>query len=290
MLLGQALISLGMIDQKILDGAVTEQIIMLQNALHQSNLILEESVQRRTRELQQALVKLTEFNQMKTNFVSNMSHELRTPLAHMLGYLDLLQEGVLGPLNDDQQKALIVLVKSYHRLSGLIDSLIQFSLIAEGDLSIEPEITNIGELIKQAVGRTHSQAVENQINLKYELPGTPLQVKVDKEKITWVFSELIKNAIKFNQPEGEVKILVSQENGFIMICIEDNGIGMESNQLEEIFEDFHQLDGSSTRKYGGTGIGLSLAKKILEAHGSVIEVNSTVGVGSTFKFTLPALG
>lgn len=286
-LLGQALLKLNLINQSILDQAVTEQIIMLQNALQLSNQRLEQRVRERTKELQQALVKITEANQLKTHFVSNMSHELRTPLAHMTGYLDLLQDGALGALNDDQQKAVNVLVKSNNRLSGLIDSLIQFSLVAQGELSLEPEITNVADLIKLAVGRTHSQAQASEVNLKYTLPGTPLQIKVDKEKITWVFSELIKNAIKFNEPHGEVKIAVDQNNGFMDFSITDNGIGIDEAKIDTIFEPFHQIDGSATRKYGGTGIGLSLAQQILEAHGADLKVHSKLGEGSSFRFKLP---
>src|SRR3970282_789283 len=116
-LLGQALIDLKLIERSKLDEAITQQISQLQEALHQSNLFLEQRVQERTAELQEALDKLTELNRLKNDFISNVSHELRTPLAHMVGYIDLLSVEALGPLSDEQRSALKVLEKSYKRLS-----------------------------------------------------------------------------------------------------------------------------------------------------------------------------
>ncbi|MBX3048678.1 MAG: hypothetical protein KIT46_00080 [Anaerolineales bacterium] len=121
-LLGEALIELNLVDRRTLDAAVTEQIAQLQEALHQSNLLLEQRVQERTIELQEALDKLTEFNRLKNDFISNISHELRTPLAHMVGYIDLLGANALGDLNDEQRNAVRILEKSYRRLSSLIDN------------------------------------------------------------------------------------------------------------------------------------------------------------------------
>ena len=123
-LLGEALIDLGLIQRSRLDAAITQQISQLQEALHQSNLFLEQRVQERTTELQEALDKLTELNRLKNDFISNVSHELRTPLAHMVGYIDLLAAEALGPLSDEQRHALQVLEKSYRRLTSLIDNLL----------------------------------------------------------------------------------------------------------------------------------------------------------------------
>ncbi|MEK6221689.1 MAG: HAMP domain-containing histidine kinase [Chloroflexota bacterium] len=286
-LLGEALVQLKLIDQTALNQAITEQILMLQSALHKSNQHLENSVVERTKDLEIAMTKLTEFNDLKTQFVSNVSHELRTPLSHMVGYLDLLQKQNLGPLTKEQENAVSVLKKSYDRLSGLIDNLIQFSVITKGDLSLDTEPLSANQLIKEIVSNMQEQAAKKEIKISYKPPKEVLNINADKEKFSWVMTELINNAIKFNQSKGTVLVKTWVENKLIYFSIIDNGIGIESQKMEEIFEPFHQLDGSSTRKYGGTGIGLSLVKQILEAHDTRLIVKSKLGAGSAFGFSIP---
>ena len=150
-LLGQILVKEGIIDQTSLDTAITEQIFLLQEALRKSNSELEQRVRERTLQLQQALQKLTELNQLKTNFVSNISHELRTPLAHMIGYIDLLKEEALGPLTREQITATDVLAKSYNRLYALIDELIQFSMLSQGEMTIFQKSVLTAKLLDNAI-------------------------------------------------------------------------------------------------------------------------------------------
>jgi signal transduction histidine kinase len=286
-LLGQVLVLLDMIDQPALDQAVTEQILQLQQALKDANQMLEQRVDERTVELQQALKQLTTLNTLKTNFVSNISHELRTPLAHMVGYLELLKGGDLGPLNNEQRKGIKVMLKAYNRLYSLIDNLIQFSLVAEDKLSINSTQVPIVNLIKTTVNHAQAAAVEKQIKLRYQLPPTDLLVQADEQRITWVLAQLVDNAIKFNHSGGEVAIGIRRDNGLAILHVQDTGIGIKQERIDEIFEPFHQLDGSATRQYGGTGIGLALVQQILAAHGSTLRVESTPGEGSKFEFSLP---
>ena len=285
-LLGQILISQGFISQSDLDTAITEQIVLLQDALKKSNTQLEERVQERTIDLQKALNKITELNQLKTNFVSNVSHELRTPLAHMVGYIELLRDGSLGETTEDQDHALAVLGKSYNRLHGLIDELIEFSMLSEGDMSLVQEPVSISAILEATKSHAQQLANENQIQLMIKHPEEELFVMADKSKISWVIGELIINGIKFNNPGGKVLFEINQSNGVINFKISDNGIGFNPDKLEEIFEPFHQLDGSTTRRYGGTGIGLALSKQIIEAHGSSLKARSKEDNGSSFEFSL----
>ncbi|MEN8242425.1 MAG: HAMP domain-containing sensor histidine kinase [Chloroflexota bacterium] len=285
-LLGQILITEGFTTQSDLDTAITEQIVQLQDALKKSNTQLEERVQERTVDLQKALNKITELNRLKTNFVSNVSHELRTPLAHMVGYLELLRDGSLGKTNEEQNHALGVLVKSYNRLHGLIDELIEFSLVSEGDMSLVQEPVSVTTILQATESHAQKLANEKQIQLLIKHPAEEIFVLADKSKISWVIGELIINGIKFNNPGGKVLFEINQSNGVINFKISDNGIGFKADQLEEIFEPFHQLDGSSTRRYGGTGIGLALSKQIIEAHGSTLKARSVVDKGSSFEFSL----
>jgi signal transduction histidine kinase len=152
-LIGQALIELGLIDQPSLDTAITEQIFQLQIALRETNQELEQRVEARTADLQQALEKLTELNQLKANFIANVSHELRTPLTHIKGYLDLMEDGTLGPLANQQASAIEVMMRAEHRLETLIDDLIQFSLISRGEFQLQLEPVDLRTII-EAVQRS----------------------------------------------------------------------------------------------------------------------------------------
>lgn len=286
-LLGQIMISLGYITQSELDAVVTEQIIQLQDALKKSNSKLEERVQERTEELQKALNKITELNRLKTNFISNVSHELRTPLAHMVGYIELLRDGSLGVTNDEQNHALEVLTKSYNRLHCLIDELIEFSLVSQGEMSLVQEPVDIDIILDSIQSHSQKIANEKQVNLHVEKPDHAIKVLADQSKISWVVGELIENGIKFNSPGGKVLIQINASNGVVNFRITDNGIGIDSDKVDEIFEPFHQLDGSSTRRCNGTGIGLTLSKQIIEAHGAALKVKSMLNKGSCFEFSLP---
>jgi signal transduction histidine kinase len=285
-LLGEALVQAGKLTREQLDQAVTEQIVMLQDALRGSNEMLEQRVQERTVELSEALDRLTEINGLKNNFISNISHELRTPLAHMVGYIDLLADGSLGDLTTDQKMAAEVLKRANDRLYALIDNLIRFTLIYQNEIAIEPVPLYLEEVISASLKRNQRTAEASNIDLRSEGGIDLPQVNGDAEKLGWVFDSLLDNGIKFNNPGGRVAVHSALKNGLVEVCVVDTGIGIEPEQVSELFEPFHQLDGSSTRRYGGTGIGLALAYKIVEAHRSVIRVESKPGKGSTFRFNL----
>lgn len=289
-LLGQALVDLGLIDRAKLDAAVTEQIAQLQEALRQSNQLLEQRVQERTAELQEALNKLTELNRMKNDFISNVSHELRTPLAHMVGYIDLLSAEALGPLTGDQHSALGVLEKSYKRLAGLIDNLLFLSFDTAETLHLELGAVRLQELLSQVVEQYKPRAENEGIGLTQEVPAELPPVLADLNRVEWAIAQLVDNALKFNTHEGRVHLTAQQVNGRIEIAVADTGVGIPSERLSEIFEPFHQLDSSTTRRHAGTGIGLTLAKRIIEGHGAKLEVESLPGKGSRFAFTLPVAG
>jgi signal transduction histidine kinase len=286
-LVGQALLELNLIDRETLDQVITEQILQLHAALQQSNLQLEKRVKERTQELQSALNKLTELNQLKSNFISNVSHELRTPLTHIRGYLDLMSDGCLGVLTEEQSTALDVMLRSEARLEELIEKMLQFSLEATGQFTLQIKPTNFAEVINLALKQAKIKAANRPVVLKVELKDDPCMVRMDQEKIQWVVMELVDNAIKFTPPGGCVSVELEIEHPNAIFQVSDTGIGISSEQLSEIFEPYHQLDGSSTRRYGGIGLGLALVKKIVEAHGSLVNVNSEIGKGTLIKIELP---
>jgi signal transduction histidine kinase len=289
-LLGQALIDLKLINRAILDQAVTEQIIQLRSALQTANRNLERRVQERTGELEKALERLSELTQMKANFISNVSHELRTPLTHMKGYLELMVTGSLGSVSDEQRHALEVSQKSTARLEAMIDDLIMFSLTSKGELSIKQGSVDIRRLANLAVKSVEEKATSRDVTVHAVADADIPRVQADSQKIAWVLSQLLDNGIKFTPAGGRVVLNVNPESGnLITISVVDTGIGIPASRLEEIFEPFHQLDESSTRRFGGAGLGLSLVRQIVEAHGSMLDVQSTEGHGTTIRFPLLAI-
>lgn len=290
LLLGQALTDLKFLDRSDLDQAVTEQIIHLRSALQASNRTLEHRVEERTAELQKALERVSELSQLKANFISNISHELRTPLTHIKGYVELLITESLGKITEEQRHALTVSQQSTGRLETLIEDLIMVSLASRGEMSIKQETVDIRRLANLAVKSSADTALERGINLHTVIDDNVPSIQADSQKIAWVLGQLVENGIKFTPSGGSVVVSVKREGeNLVIVSVTDTGIGIPTGRLEDIFEPFHQLDGSTTRKYGGTGLGLSLVRQIVEAHGSMLEVQSTEGRGSSFKFPLLAV-
>lgn len=289
-LLGQALIDMRLLTRAQLDQIITEQILQLRTALQSANRNLEQRVRERTAELNEAMNRLSELSQMKANFVSNISHELRTPLTHIKGYMELLVSESLGKITDEQRHALTVSQRATSRLEEMIEDLIMFSLASRGELSLKLENVDIRRLITLVAKSAIRKAEDRGVNLVVDTPENAPPVQADGEKIGWVVGQLLDNGIKFTPTGGSVTISLKEEGkNLIQLIVQDTGVGIPANRLSEIFEPFHQLDGSSTRRYGGTGLGLSLVRQIIEAHGSILDVKSTEGKGAVFKFPLLAV-
>lgn len=286
--LGRALLELGFLNEAELDEAITLQILQLQEALKQANQELEQRVEQRTQELHQALLRVGELNQIKANFIANVSHELRTPLTLLRGYLDMMKDGAFGEVTAEQAQALDALLRSTTRLEKLIDDLILFAYAERGELTLTLTDNNLGEITSQIAHNHRYSAQVKGITLELQIQEGLPRVHCDRERIAWVINELITNAIKFSSAGGRVTLSVFAQQGVVTVSVRDQGIGIPAQRLQEIFEPFHQLDGSTTRRYGGTGLGLALATRILEAHGAQLRVKSEEGKGSIFAFSLPA--
>lgn len=286
-LLGQALRELDFLSKEKLDQAITEQILQLQAALQQANRRLDQRVQERTAELEGALTRLADLNQIKSNFISNISHELRTPLTHIKGYVELLADDSLGPTTEDQRSSLQVIQRSTDRLQQLVDDLLRFSMASQGEFTLRISPMDVSELFKNATVKSRKKAVEREVNLKIRVEEQLPPVEADEEKITWVILQLLDNAIKFTEPGGHVGLSGTRDGESVLVRVEDTGIGIPEERVAEIFEPFHQLDGTTTRRYAGTGLGLALVMRILEAHGTLPRVKSVVGQGTRIEFGLP---
>jgi signal transduction histidine kinase len=289
MLLGQTLLKLGFVDRETLDLAVTQQIVELHAALQESNRTLQKRVEERTKELRHALERLTEINQIKANLISNISHELRTPLSHIKGYAELLAAGELGKLEAEPMEAAQVIRRAAERLGSLIEDLIEFSTAAREGLTLHIVPTAVAPMIASILQRSQSKAEKAGVRLETEIADKLPDVKVDSERLSWALFQLVDNGIKFTPANGRVVLMASLGDLGVDLRVMDTGIGIPQERIEEIFEPFHQLDGSATRRYGGTGLGLALVKLIVEAHGSRLIVESVEDQGTVFSFTVPAV-
>ncbi len=286
-LLGKTLVEMGLVDRETLDRAVTGQIIELHAALQDANRTLERRVSERTIELRRALERLTELNQLKANLISNVSHELRTPLAQIKGYIELLVDSKLGPNSPEQDKALKVIVRATDRLGRLIEDLIEFSSASRQGMALKVQPVNLAALVEDVIRRSLEKSGKASVTVSGDIDKDIPALNADPDRLGWVLFQLVDNGIKFTPAGGSVTVAAKQQDELVTISVRDTGIGIPENRLPELFQAFHQLDGSTTRRYGGTGLGLALVKLILDAHGSGVQVESEEGVGTSFTFLLP---
>ncbi len=232
--------------------------------------------------------KLEEINRLKSQFVSNVSHELRTPLNSVLGYAELLRDGVYGSVNEEQYQALQNILTSGNHLLDLINEILDFSKLQNGNMKLYREACNVNNII-EAVRATVEPMVRNlPLELRFSIEENLPPIYVDSRKLYQIFINIVGNAVKFTH-KGEIEVRAQLRENVVLFTVRDTGIGIARDNIPLIFEEFRQLDGSITRKYGGAGIGLSLAKKLVELHEGEIWVDSELGKGSTFYFTIPAI-
>jgi len=222
----------------------------------------------------------------KSEFLANMSHELRTPLNAILGYTELILDNIYGDVPEKIQEVLERLVKNGRHLLGLINDVLDISKIEAGQLTLSLNDYSMGEVVQTVSTSLEALAAEKNLELNVKVPTDLTIDKGDEQRIAQVFLNLLGNAIKFTE-KGEVSVEVVVSNESFLVSVSDTGLGLSEADQKKIFEEFRQADGSSTREKGGTGLGLAIAKRIVEMHGGRIWVESTLGKGSTFWFTLP---
>ncbi len=243
-------------------------------------------IQRINEKLVEKNKKLQELNKIKTQFVSNIGHELRTPLNGILGYTELLKDGIYGEITKTQSDALQNIMTSGTHLLNLINELLDFAKIQSGKFKIYKEISSAYSIAKAAISTVKPSLEEKGIRLLCSFEDNLPQIFVDSQKIYQVLLNILSNAVKFTS-DGEIEVKIFKKKKHIQFEVRDTGIGMSKHELDEIFQDFRQLDGSFTRSHGGTGLGLSLAKYLIELHGGEINAESCPNRGSNFFFKLP---
>jgi signal transduction histidine kinase len=261
--------------------AATAEKSSLIDDLRRTNAALVES----KAELEQQYVAVLEARRVKDEFLANVSHELRTPLTAVMGYISLLQEGISGPLTSEQRGDLDQVRSASDRLLALIDNLLEMTTLKRGNLVVELEEFDPRRPLREAVAETKGRAPA--VELRVEMPEHFLPpMRSDRKKITKILISLLSNAYKFTA-KGEVRVAATVERGRVCYVVQDTGIGIAPAALHAIFDEFRQGDGSMTRRYGGTGLGLALSRRLAQLLGGDIEVTSTPGQGTTFTVELP---
>jgi signal transduction histidine kinase len=250
-----------------------------QSAITLANARLFDEIGQKSRELEIA-------SEHKSQFVANMSHELRTPLAAILGYAELMEEGIYEPLREQSLAALARIRSNGKHLLGLINTILDIAKIESGQFTLNMDEYSIELIVETVRAATESLAQNKKLAFTAEVAESlPLGLG-DEQRLTQVLLNLVGNAIKFTDT-GEVRVTAEAVNGRFAVSVVDSGPGIPKHEQTRIFEKFHQVDDSNTKAKGGTGLGLAIAKQIVEMHGGRLWVDSTVGQGSTFRMELP---
>jgi signal transduction histidine kinase len=226
-------------------------------------------------------------DRLKTEFVSLVSHELRTPLTSIKGYIDLLAAGEVGPLTADQLEFLGIAKSNADRLVALINDLLDISRIEAGKVDLRRQPLALGALLQQIVTSFRPQLAARQQALSLDLPRDLPVIEGDADRLTQVFSNLLSNATKYTPPGGATTIRVRASAEAVQVDVTDTGIGMTPEEVEQLFTKFFRSGHRLVREAGGTGLGLTITRSLVELHGGQILVRSTPGLGSTFSVRLP---
>jgi signal transduction histidine kinase len=241
-------------------------------------------------------------NMAKSEFLANMSHELRTPLNHIIGFNELILDKQFGELNETQEEYLNDIYKSSKHLLSLINDVLDLSKVEAGKLELELTDVPLREVLANSLVMVKEKALKNGIRLSSEPDGVPEIIRADERKLKQILYNLLSNAVKFTPPGGSVSVLAKRLPGLdskddrmtqgpmdsIEISVRDTGIGIKSLDLERVFDQFEQSGNPIRKKYEGTGLGLSLAKKLVELHqGKIWAESEGEGKGSTFRFMIP---
>ncbi|WP_136482958.1 tetratricopeptide repeat protein [Cognatitamlana onchidii] len=246
--------------------------------------IIEE--QRKTEHEKQRVADLEKIDKLKDEFLANTSHELRTPLNGIIGLSESLKDGIAGELPSTAIENLNMITHSGRRLSNLVNDILDFSKLKNRDLVLSINPLDIHALVNLVLKVSETLAKDKSITLKNSIAKHVSLVEADENRLQQILYNLIGNAIKFTE-KGSIEITAEEKKDMLLISVSDTGMGIPDFKLNDIFKSFEQLDGTTSRNYGGTGLGLSVTKQLVELHGGTIEVRSELNKGSVFSFTLP---
>jgi signal transduction histidine kinase len=275
-------------------GALAAEFNRMAARLQASYAGLEQKVEERTRELATALEELDEksreleaASRHKSEFLANMSHELRTPLNAVIGFTQVLSEKLFGEVNEKQEEYLEDILSSANHLLALINDILDLSKVEAGQVELEVAPFSLREALERGVVMVRERAINGGVQVALGANGGVDVVTGDERRISQVIFNLLSNAVKFTPDGGAVDVRANQEDGEIRVSVADTGPGIAAEDHERIFEEFQQTE-AGVAQHEGTGLGLALSKRLVELHGGRIWVDSELGKGSTFVFTLPA--
>jgi signal transduction histidine kinase len=258
------------------DDATILEILALYAAMIVWNSGLERQIQNTRNEF-------TELDRMKSDFIAITSHELRTPLGLILGHATFLRELI----SEEQREPVDIIIRNGTRLKEIIESLTEVDNYEAGLARIRQNLISIPAIIREVVSSFQDMAASKNITLEEDIRDEDLQVEADANKITVAISNLIRNALTFTNEGGQVQVTVESVTGHVQVSVKDNGIGIPASDLGRVFDRFFQVESHLTRRHTGMGLGLSVAKSMIELHGGRIWVESVEGRGSAFSFLLP---
>ena len=226
---------------------------------------------------------LERVEQLRQNMVADVAHELRTPLSNVKGYLEAVRDGVIKP----DAATIYSLDEEATLLSRLVDDLQELSLAEAGELKLDCQAEDIVKLIKQTVAAKQTQAATKEISLSLDLSDKLPPINIDSRRVGQVLRNLLENAVSHTAKGGTITVTATQQGDWVKVSVIDTGEGIPAEELRNIFERFYRVDKSRARATGGSGLGLTIVKRLVEAHGGTIEVQSELGKGSRFSFTIP---
>lgn len=281
-------------------SAVLIYVLMWKSQRQNERLLreLDAKVTARTTELREAVLLAESTNKAKSEFLANMSHELRTPLNAIIGFSEALLSGVYGPVDERHRGYLNDIFVSGENLLSLINDILDLSKIESGAIQIEPRKFSLHELIRSSAGIFREKMTRHNIRLEYGLGDAPDEIVADQRKVKQIMVNLISNAMKFTPDGGSIRIAAREVPGggrgegeaagrSLEVSVEDTGIGIAQEDIPKLFQSFQQLESPYQKKYGGTGLGLFLTKRLVEMHGGRIWVESERGKGAKFTFSIP---
>jgi NtrC-family two-component system sensor histidine kinase KinB len=238
--------------------------------------------------LLQDVTRFKDLDRMKSEFIATVSHELRTPLTSLSMGIDILSQGVVGAVNQRQRELLIAAKDDSERLRKLVKGLLDLSKLESGKYEMKKEFIDFRRLVAEAVQPLRLPFEEKQIQLEFDVPERLPALFADPHQLIWVVTNLLSNALRFTDPGGSVHLTAQEEEDRLLVTVSDTGHGIPREHQETVFDKFVQVKSPTDTTPGSVGLGLAIAREVVEAHGGRIWLESTVGVGSTFFFTLPA--
>lgn len=266
------------------EGRLLATFAGLVSAAIDANLLVL-ALEDRADKLSAALDEIQELDRLKDSLIQNVSHELRLPLMVIQGYADLLRDGALGQLDGELRQAIEVISDKTMLLSKRVDDIMLLRGLHQTDLQLSQ--ISLATLARNAIDRVRVNAADNHVRIIDDIVAETTPLIADYRRLEQVIDELLENAVKFSPDGGEVQVTVREGGDVVYLKISDQGIGIPADQLPRIWDRFYQSDGSTTRRFGGTGAGLAVVKRIIEAHGGQVWAESQQGRGSQFYVALP---